>query len=221
MIKHHPTQEMLTQFAEGTLPASLSIAISAHLELCPCCAKQVKALENDSSERYFVETDNDFDGDLTTDVDFAEMLNDITSDDSITQVHRYIPQTLQYQAKEVIVPRAIASIERSDFSQVGKLSRSRLVLEDGELRASLLQIAPGGEIPNHTHTGFELTLLLDGSFEDESGTYVAGDFIWLDGRHSHTPRTENGCLCFTLVNSALHFNKGLSKLLNPIGNLIY
>jgi len=43
----------------------------------------------------------------------------------------------------------------------------------------------------------------------------------LDGRHNHTPKTIEGCLCFTVVSSALHFNKGISKLLNPIGNLIY
>ncbi|MGO3300382.1 MAG: ChrR family anti-sigma-E factor, partial [Pseudoalteromonas sp.] len=42
-----------------------------------------------------------------------------------------------------------------------------------------------------------------------------------DGTHQHSPQTKNGCLCFTVVSSALHFNKGLSKLLNPIGNLIY
>jgi putative transcriptional regulator len=104
---------------------------------------------------------------------------------------------------------------------VGKLARSRVAIDDGPLRSSLLHIGAGGEIPEHTHTGFEVTLLLDGEFSDEEGSYVPGDFIWQDGSHQHTPLTKDGCLCFTVVSSALHFNKGLSKLLNPIGNLIY
>lgn len=216
MIKHHPTLEMLEQFSQGALPASLSVAISAHVEMCPCCAKKVAAYELENSNMVF---DDGFTGEL--DMDFDQMMSSITADSSADVAKAYEPEVIEYHNAKAIVPRAIASVTRSNFSHVGKLSRSRLELDDGDARASLLQIAPGGEIPNHTHTGFELTLLLDGSFEDESGSYVAGDFIWLDGRHSHTPKTKDGCLCFTLVNSALHFNKGLSKLLNPIGNLIY
>jgi putative transcriptional regulator len=216
MIKHHPTPEMLMQFSQGTLPESLSIAISAHVEMCPCCQKQVAANEASQSQDLFsgIET-SELDFDLST------MMSDITGDASIDTVEPYKQNFIEYHDSKVAIPRAISCVSRSGFSHVGKLARARLDIDDGDVRASLLQIAPGGEIPNHTHTGFELTLLLDGSFEDESGSYVAGDFIWLDGRHNHTPKTQDGCLCFTLVNSALHFNKGLSKLLNPIGNLIY
>jgi putative transcriptional regulator len=76
-------------------------------------------------------------------------------------------------------------------------------------------------VPEHTHKGFELTLLLDGEFEDEMGKYVKGDFICLDSAHKHSPQTTQGCLCLTVVNDALQFTKGMSKLLNPFGNLIY
>jgi putative transcriptional regulator len=216
MIKHHPTEQMMQQYVQGLLPASLSVAISAHVELCECCANKVSALELQNSKSLFVDdTTIDFDDDM------SDLISMITSDDILNDVKPYISSKFSHQNKEFVLPRAIAGLERSNFSQIGKLSRARIDLDDGELRASLLQIDAGGEIPNHTHTGFEVTLLLDGEFEDESGKYTAGDFIWLDGRHSHTPKTETGCLCFTLANSALHFNKGISKLLNPIGNLIY
>ncbi|TMO68230.1 ChrR family anti-sigma-E factor [Pseudoalteromonas aurantia] len=216
MIKHHPTAEMLMQFSQGTLPESLSIAVSAHVEMCPCCAKQVAKNEALCGQELFSDSDA-----LDLDFDFSQMISNITEDKAVELVKQYEHELIEYHGSKAVVPRAIATLPRSGFSHVGKLARARLDLGDGDVRASLLQISPGGEIPNHTHTGFELTLLLEGSFEDESGSYVAGDFIWLDGRHTHTPKTQDGCLCFTLVNSALHFNKGLSKLLNPIGNLIY
>ena len=207
---------MMNQYAEGVLPASLSMAISAHLELCDCCKKQFKDIEASQSQVIF---DNDSSNEIEDEL--LQMLNGITSNTDIDEVLIKRPEKIVYQGKKVSLPRVLSGLERTSFSKVGKLSRSRFALDDGELRMSLLQIEAGGQIPNHTHTGFELTLLLDGEFEDESGKYEAGDFIWLDGRHTHTPYTEHGCLCFTLVNSALHFNKGLSQLLNPIGNLIY
>ncbi|MCF6434376.1 MULTISPECIES: ChrR family anti-sigma-E factor [Pseudoalteromonas] len=216
MIKHHPTEQLLIQFSQGALPATLSIAVAAHLELCECCRIKVQNLEQSNAEALFT----DFEDDMAQD-EFANLFEQITANDDIDMPKGNAPQTLNYQNKTIELPRAIANSQLSSFVQLGKLARARLQVDDGELRASLLQIAAGGEIPHHTHTGFELTLLLDGEFSDESGAYVPGDFIWLDGRHHHSPATESGCLCFTVVNSALHFNKGLSKLLNPIGNLIY
>ncbi|NOU50323.1 transcriptional regulator [Pseudoalteromonas sp. JBTF-M23] len=216
MIKHHPSEQLLSQYSLGELPATLSIAVSAHLEFCACCKSKVDTIEVAQADTAFADTTSPFDND-----DFADMLSMITQSSDVDTVAQYEPEVFSYQSKELSLPRAIAAIDRSNFVQLGKLSRSRLKLDDGEMRASLLQIAPHGEIPHHTHTGFELTLLLDGEFSDEKGSYVPGDFIWLDARHNHQPTTAEGCLCFTVVNSALHFNKGLSKLLNPIGNLIY
>ena len=94
-------------------------------------------------------------------------------------------------------------------------------MDEGEIHTSLLQIQPGGMIPEHTHKGFEVTLLLDGEFSDDMGSYEAGDFIMLDGTHQHNPKTEDGCLCLTVVSDALHFTQGFGKLLNPFGSLLY
>ncbi|MGC0119575.1 ChrR family anti-sigma-E factor [Pseudoalteromonas piscicida] len=216
MIKYHPNDSLLSQFVEGNLPASISVAIAAHVEMCPCCQKKTQQLEAQEAN---VQLGGGSDSSLSS--DFEAMMQAITLDDEIDEVKEYIQPTFNYQGRDVQLPRAIANIDRTKFSGVGKIARSRLLLEDGDLRSSLLQIGAEGEIPEHTHTGFEITLLLDGDFADEAGEYVPGDFIWQDGKHNHSPRTKEGCLCFTVVSSALHFNKGLSKLLNPIGKLIY
>ncbi|MBR8843601.1 ChrR family anti-sigma-E factor [Pseudoalteromonas sp. JC3] len=216
MIKHHPNDSLLSQFVEGNLPASISVAIAAHVEMCPCCQKKTQQLEAQEAN---IQLGGGSDSSLSS--DFEAMMQAITLDDEIDEVKEYIQPSFNYQGRDVQLPRAIANIDRTKFSGVGKIARSRLLLEDGDLRSSLLQIGAEGEIPEHTHTGFEITLLLDGDFADEAGEYVPGDFIWQDGKHSHSPRTKEGCLCFTVVSSALHFNKGLSKLLNPIGKLIY
>lgn len=216
MIKHHPNDTLLSQFVEGNLPASISIAVAAHVEMCPHCQQKTEKLEAQEAKTHL-----SGEQEIIVDSDLEAMMNFITMDPSLDEVKEYVQPSFTYLDREVQLPRAIANVDRSGFAGVGKVSRSRLLLDDGELRSSLLQIEAEGEIPEHTHTGFEITLLLDGDFEDEAGEYVPGDFIWQDGQHNHSPRTKSGCLCFTVVSSALHFNKGISKLLNPIGNLIY
>jgi putative transcriptional regulator len=226
MIKHHPSETLLAQYCSAQLPASLSVAVSIHVDMCPVCQAKVVQLEAENAKEVFSESQlssstvkNSRD---TEEVDFdTDLLNLITADPSIDEVYEVEPVTIQVNEHNYELPRALTRISHGRFTQVGKLARSRVAIDDGPLRSSLLHIGAGGEIPEHTHTGFEVTLLLDGEFSDEEGSYVPGDFIWQDGSHQHTPLTKNGCLCFTVVSSALHFNKGLSKLLNPIGNLIY
>jgi len=216
MIKHHPSNELLAKFSEGILPATLSVAVAIHVEMCPVCQKELAALEAKNADNIFIESANDMD-----DMFDKTLFDAIIADESIDEVYEQAQVSVDVKDKTYTLPRALTRIGHSNFMQIGKLARSRIDLDDGPLRASLLHIDAGGEIPEHTHTGFELTLLLDGEFSDEDGHYVPGDFMMLDGRHNHTPKTIEGCLCFTVVSSALHFNKGISKLLNPIGNLIY
>ncbi|KZX01377.1 transcriptional regulator [Pseudoalteromonas luteoviolacea] len=216
MIKYHPSKQLMQKHIMGELPAGLSVAIAAHIELCDTCSKEFELLEAQQASVTFEEPCEEND---SFELDF--MIDDITQLSMFDQVVSHEPDIFEYEDKRVQLPRAIAALKLGSFMNAGKVSRARFELDEGPLRSSLLHIKPGGEIPEHTHTGFELTLLLDGTFEDESGQYVTGDFIMLDGRHNHSPRTKDGCLCFTLVDNALHFNKGLSKLLNPIGKLIY
>ncbi len=220
MIKHHPSDALLAQYCNASLPASISVAVAIHLDMCSCCKDKVQRIEAQNAVDVFAHHNEQL---QTTDlaIDELSLLDAITADDSVDDVYKVTPQTILVNQQNYQLPRALARISHGKFMQMGKLSRSRIALDDGALRSSLLHIDAGGEIPEHTHTGFELTLLLDGEFSDEDDHYVPGDFMWLDGRHQHTPITEKGCLCYTVVSSALHFNKGLSKLLNPIGNLIY
>ena len=224
MIKHHPSETLLTQYCAATLPASLSLAVSIHVDMCPVCQAKVEKLEAANARAVFsdnMDVATDEHTEQVDDVIESSLLDMITADDSIDEVYSVEPVSINVNEHNYSLPRALTRISHGKFTQVGKLARSRIALDDGHLRSSLLHIDAGGEIPEHTHTGFEVTLLLDGEFTDEEGSYVPGDFIWQDGRHQHTPLTKEGCLCFTVVSSALHFNKGLSKLLNPIGGLIY
>lgn len=227
MIKHHPHLSLLRTYCAGELPASVSVIIAAHIELCPHCQQQVevitKEFANDTFTSSFdcvsassVSTDYDLNG-----FDIDSMIDTITTDTSITEIEPASPVELTLNSREYFLPQVLRNLERSNWSKLGKLSRSRIDLDDENLHTSLLHIEAEGSVPSHTHNGFEVTLLLEGSFEDEMGTYHEGDFIWLDGNHTHNPITNNGCLCLTVASDSLHFTQGLTKILNPIGKFIY
>ncbi|WP_394393328.1 ChrR family anti-sigma-E factor [Shewanella woodyi] len=248
MIKLHPKGSLLSSFVEGSLPASLSVVIASHVEMCPECQKQVEYLTEQAANACFGESSSsvspsgiepqmerlceelmDFDSDVEVSLSDSElsMLDGITSatefehSAGIVDLAATIDKEIEVSGAKFKVPRALRNIEIKPFQGLGKLSRSRLNIEDGDLRTSLLHIDKGGSVPTHTHKGFEVTLLLQGSFEDEMGVYQAGDFIWLDAEHTHQPVTKTGCVCLTVSNDAIHFTKGVSQLLNPIGQFIY
>lgn len=216
MIKFHPTQQALKAFIDGELPLSLSIAVSAHIELCADCAGHASQIEERLSQSAWKNED-------VEEVDFSDMLQAIMSKPLETQLKSpVLAKAMTHVAgRDYLLPTAFRQFKDLKWSAFGAVSRARIINDEQPVRASLLHIDKDGHIPKHQHKGYELTLLLDGVFSDEAGTYHKGDFIWIDGDQSHTPYTKEGCLCYAVQDAPLHFVCGMSKVLNPLGNLIY
>lgn len=219
MIKFHPNDQMLRSFVVAELPASLSVAVSMHVEMCEKCQKRVVELQEQAAKEK-IDNEVTLQAEVSED-DFDLMFNDIVADETFDLPKFVNAQTLNTKGGDIKLPRAINSLKLSEWSSLGKLSRCRVMLDDGEMRSSILHIDQQGEVPSHTHKGFEVTVMLDGSYTDELGTYHKGDFIWLDHEHTHNPVSKDGCVCYTVVSDSLHFTSGVSRLLNPIGKLIY
>ncbi|MCF7494444.1 ChrR family anti-sigma-E factor [Vibrio sp. L5-1] len=236
MIKHHPNAAILTDFVDGTLADSVSLIVSSHVELCEHCQQQVNMLTAQAADSVFESdtpifksdtsglqlSDSEMDAFLSDDGEFDfDAIAQITADSS--QAIEVTPEVQQVTVADTTftIPRALNSVARKDWMNLGKISRARLDFDDEAHHTSLLHIDKDGQVPCHTHKGFEITLLLEGSFEDEMGVYNKGDFIWLDGDHTHQPATKEGCVCLTVSSDALYFTKGVSQLFNPLGKYIY
>ncbi|MEZ8056996.1 ChrR family anti-sigma-E factor [Vibrio splendidus] len=229
MIKHHPNAAILKDFVDGTLADSVSLIVSSHVELCEHCQQQVSMLTAQAADSVFESdtsglqlSDSEMDAFLSDDGEFDfDAIAQITADSS--QAIEVKPEVQQVTVADTTftIPRALNSVARKDWMNLGKISRARLDFDDEAHHTSLLHIDKDGQVPCHTHKGFEITLLLEGSFEDEMGVYNKGDFIWLDGDHTHQPATKEGCVCLTVSSDALYFTKGVSQLFNPLGKYIY
>ncbi|GAA5215303.1 ChrR family anti-sigma-E factor [Corallincola platygyrae] len=225
LIKHHPTTELLQQFANGTTSPALSLAVSAHVDMCPHCQRALDVIEAELAQAWSLKEEPALQTQESALPDeFSQMFDAIVAEPAERMVEtKPVSTSIALGDRQFILPRALQRFTdvKGKWLHLGKLARASLPLDD-EAKASFIYIEGDGQIPEHTHGGVEWTLVLDGSFSDEEGKYNAGDFIRCDGSHKHSPRTEMGedCLCFAVVEAPLHFTSGLSRLLNPIARFM-
>lgn len=83
-------------------------------------------------------------------------------------------------------------------------------------RLRLLKLGPHQETPVHHHDGSEITLVLEGGFTDETGSYTRGDLVIVsDPTLHHSPRAmAEGCVCLALTEAPLRFNSLFMQLFN-------
>ncbi|WP_429058443.1 ChrR family anti-sigma-E factor [Aeromonas jandaei] len=229
MIKAHPTDPMLRAFADDELPLPLAVGLSAHCELCPDCAARLKAFEEELAQQYLAsaaEPELASRDDVALDAGFDAMLADILVQPEpvaapVIDLPLAQPAELEVAGHAYRLPRVLARYRSPKWRHIGAIRQQSLPLDEMGARASLLHIDAGGRIPEHTHQGYELTLLLAGNIQDGDTLYQAGDFIWRDASHAHSPHTPDGCLCYTVQDAPVQFTKGLSRLLNGISQHLY
>ncbi|MEM1386227.1 MAG: cupin domain-containing protein [Pseudomonadota bacterium] len=61
---------------------------------------------------------------------------------------------------------------------------------------SIVRYAPGSHFSQHTHTGGEEFIVLDGVFQDEHGDFPAGTYVRNPPTTAHTPGSDQGCTIF-------------------------
>jgi len=84
--------------------------------------------------------------------------------------------------------------------------------------ATLLRLAGGRAAPKHGHTGEELTLVLRGTYADETGMYAPGDIAFADADLDHGPFVPDGeeCVCLVATEGALLFHGFIARLFNRV-----
>ena len=61
---------------------------------------------------------------------------------------------------------------------------------------SIVRYAPDSAFPEHSHSGGEEFIVLDGVFQDEHGDYPAGTYVRNPVGTHHIPRSKPGCTIF-------------------------
>ena len=252
MIKVHPTDAMLHAYVAGDLNSASGLVISTHIDMCPHCNRVAHEIEQELSNEAFSSTESSFDdADMQLmmeaifsspppDTPFSESDDEFSdfaylSDSTDPALNRSAKQDsfpapsiadnmIYLEGKRFELPRSLANqIHRIGpwYKMMGNMWRATIHLGT-EAAANLIYMDRMATLPEHTHKGTEIQLVLSGSFSDEYGTYANGDLLVLDHTHQHAPHTaDEDCLILAVMDGPLQFTSGISRILNPFSSLFY
>ncbi|HKL56043.1 MAG: ChrR family anti-sigma-E factor [Roseovarius sp.] len=205
-ISHHIPDAMLAAYAAGNLPYPFAMVIASHVSLCLECRAALEAHQGiggallESAETVAVS-----DG---LKADILSRLDEPHAPEPVYERKGALPGPVM-SALKGRAPRwkTLGMGVRQDILHAGK---------DGSVR--LLHIPPGQAVPDHSHNGLELTLVLQGSFSDETGRFGVGDLEIADEDLEHTPIADPGdaCICLAATDAPLRFRAVMPRLLQPL-----
>ena len=220
MIKFHPTNQQLSQFADGIMSSTEALIVSAHCDMCSHCRNKLELYVEANAELAFSDKVENDDG------DFSSMLEMITAEEVDAGI-QVTPKNhiIELDGKTFELPRTLTRFADSmgNWSHlVGKLWQAPVDI-GGDTVANFIYMGKGGSVPEHTHRGSEMTLVINGEFSDGISDYDTGDFMVMNGDHKHSPSTQadEGCLVFSIVDKPLHFTSGWARLINPFSHLFF
>jgi putative transcriptional regulator len=216
VASHQPSEELVEDFFRGNLSAGLSVAVSAHLEMCGDYAAASRRVESSIGDDWGAGPETPRTLDISAAFEKITMQPQASVHDILEKRNR--PTEMHMLERSIKLPKVLAKVASKGLvwkNLAAGISSALLKLDD-QTQCEFLYIKPGARVPLHRHQGNEFTLVLDGSFHDSAGEYQPADFLARNGDHQHQPASEEGCLCFSVLDSPLKFTSGLARLFNPL-----
>ncbi|MDH3992142.1 MAG: ChrR family anti-sigma-E factor [Gammaproteobacteria bacterium] len=215
MVKFHPELDLLTEYAAGSLSLAQAACVAAHMNYCEQCRRTAGQLE-DLGATLFDSLQPEAVGDVQLNAVLARL------DDLPPLSYTKVEQPLAGQT-----PALLQRLMRGDFADLAwkkitkTLSISYLSTGDPGYEFALYHIKAGGKIPEHTHRGSEMTLVLEGGFSDANGSYHQGDFLFREPSDVHAPTAlqSEDCICLAVLDAPLKFTSWKHRWMNPFLSL--
>lgn len=212
--RHHFPEELLLDYASGSLPEGEAVLVATHLGLCHEC--RAAAVDLDA-----------IGGALLSAVDpvdigpgaLAKVLARIDAEASAPRGDRP-PGTAGPRGAGVPPPlrdylgAGGGGLEDLDWhplaAGVDRAALRPLWAATGNtwpagVEVTLVRLAPGAAAPRHTHLGIEATVIVQGGFADQFGQYERGD-AWIVGAsvdHAPVALPDEPCLCLVYQDAPL------------------
>ncbi|MBY4893933.1 ChrR family anti-sigma-E factor [Rhodobacteraceae bacterium N5(2021)] len=204
---HSVPDDMLMGYASGSLAKAFDLVLATHV-----------SLSDDARAR--LETFEALGGAVLCDMEAVEV-----ADDSLEQtmakirgaapIERPTPSTGTFP---VPLQAFVGGDEEAvRWRSIGGGVKQCVLHSDDQGTARLLLIPAGKAMPQHSHHGTEMTLVLKGAFRDEDGVFARGDLEVADSETNHQPIAEPGedCICLVATNAKLKFQGLLPRIAQP------
>jgi putative transcriptional regulator len=211
MAKFHPGLDLLTEHSAGNLPLAQAACVSVHMNYCEQCGRTSSQLQ-DVGAALFEGQQPEAVGDTLLNAVLARL------DDEAPL--SYAKTTGWSAGKTPAILQRLMSGDLTDLvwkKITSSLSISYLKTGDPNYEFALYHIKAGGKIPEHTHRGSEMTLVLEGGFSDADGSYHQGDFLLRQPSDVHAPTAvqSEDCICLAVLDAPLKFTGWKYRWMNP------
>jgi putative transcriptional regulator len=212
---HHIGDAFLLDFALGNLSEGWSLAVASHLALCPSCRKRLSAMEEVGGA--FLER---MEQRASSEPGSWEQMRGRLESES-----GELPVATRGggETEQPVLPEPLRSYLGGDLADLKwrALGRgaSQILIPTGDAstQARLLRIPRGKPVPEHTHRGRELTLVLTGAFRDGERIFRRGDIEEADETLVHQPiaLADEDCICLAITEAPLKFTSWIVRLAQP------
>ncbi|MBR9650004.1 ChrR family anti-sigma-E factor [Thalassovita aquimarina] len=205
-ITHHTPDAMLAAYAAGNLPYAFAVAVASHVSLCAQCRAALEAHQAV--------------GGAVLEETGAVAVSSTLKDNILAQLDAPFTPEPVYERNGIYPGPVMEALKgrAPRWKKLGMGVRQDIMSADANGSVRLLYIPPGQAVPNHSHNGLELTLVLQGSFSDETGRFGVGDLEIADEELEHTPVADEGeaCICLAVTDARLRFRALVPRLLQPL-----
>ena len=202
-ISYHTPDALLAAYAMGSLSQPFALVVATHISLCLDCRAGFEAHQAA--------------GGLVLEAAAAQPVTFALKSRVLDRLDSSVPPQASFARMGVFPGPVAASLQgkQPNWRSVGMGVRQSILSADHEGSVRLLYIPPGQAVPDHSHGGLELTLVLQGSFHDCTGHYRVGDLEVADQDLEHTPIADPGppCICLAATDAPLRFTGWMPRVL--------
>lgn len=210
---HHLNDEMLLDYAAGSLDEASSILVTSHLTLCPTCRKRLRSLEAVG-------------GMLLEDINAAAV-----SDGALNAVMARLDEPEEAYSAEAktgyasngsaVLPAPLRKYLGGDLDDIrwekkgGGVAMANIKTSSDGPNVFMLKVDPNRAVPQHTHEGNEFVMVLTGGYTDGAGHFVRGDVEVSDQSVVHQPVADAGepCVILAVTDGPIRFTGPFGKIL--------
>lgn len=210
--RRHTREDVLTEFAAGTLSPARHIIVACQSDICDQTAADIRFREQICAN-------------LIQDEHSVDL-----SDDFLSGVLEALPRKAEPMPDEDSecdhTPQTLLQLLGNDFETIRwrkiapGVAIHHIMSKNGKHgeKLYLLRARPGMQFPEHSHTGEEWTLIMRGSYVSKGKQFVRGDLHIEDDDTTHEPFVDSDeeCICLVSTEGPLKMKPFMAKLFQPL-----
>ena len=208
-INHHLTDALLMSYAAGTLDEGFSLVVATHISMCDDCRARAQSFE-------------EVGGALVEECEEVAL-----SEDALDATFALIDVAPKAEAPRLATNGHVFPLPLQDYvggdledvrwRSIGGGVMQAVLKTNGADKVRLLSIPGGTAMPDHGHRGLEVTMVLQGAFEDDDEYFGRGDVEVADEDLHHTPVAVAGetCICLAATDAPLRFKGLVPRIAQP------